>query len=273
MSIRTLSRRLSRVLTRPLRTGAATAPLLFAAAVGVAPDAAATQGQICNNTNSRVYAKHFISAWTQNFNGWHCRTWDGNDNNKVWYLWVNFEQKNTSKSSGYDAGIGRNVSAGTKVSRLQKDDRINRGMYFKAQPKLTTNNGGYWWMGPKTIISSTQYYSGLDGQYECYVVDNSNYSQADLVKELGLKWKSNGRYDGSNYNHYYKSLGKINQVWSIRDNYRNEGWSSCNWIQNQWQASGLVPGHYYNLGWKINFESAGKVKGEIGFTNLNMPWN
>ncbi|MEL7088237.1 MAG: hypothetical protein AAGL98_07310, partial [Planctomycetota bacterium] len=231
--------------------------------------------QICNSTESRVYGDYFISAWTQNYNGWHCRTWDGNGRDQVYYFWINMQQNTASGSSGYDAGIGKNEYGGTRLTRMDDNDRINRGMYYKFDNGLRPRSGGYWWMGPKTVISTTQYYSGLDGQYECYLVDNSNLAPDDIVSKLGLQYVSEGNYDGSLYKHYKVKLNQINQVWSIRQNYRNEGWSSVNWIQRQWVLSRLVPRNAYNLGWKINIETAGKMASgsNCGFSYLNLPYN
>ncbi|MEM7625261.1 MAG: hypothetical protein AAF333_06505 [Planctomycetota bacterium] len=236
---------------------------------------AAAQIQKCNDTNGYVYGQYFVTAWTQNYNGWYCRTWDGNNNDQIWYLWINLQQNSTTQSAGFDAGVGRNESGGTRLTRMDDSDRINRGMYYKFTNGLIPQNGANYYMGPKTIVSTTQFYSGLNGQYECYIVDNSNLSPSAFANNYNLQYVSQGTYDGATYKHYSRQLGQINQVFSIRQNYRTQGWSSVNWIQRQWVLSGLVPGSAWNLGWKINIETAGKFANgsECGFTDLNLPWN
>lgn len=269
---------------KPVRLGSFILSLLGCLAISwVAADAAAAV-QKTNDTNGYTFGNYWLPAWTQNFNfnngSTFTRTWDGNTSqDRIDYLWVNYKQTSTSTSVGFDAGVGRNVATGTKVADLSGDgvSKINRGVYYKFTNNLVPQNGGYWWMGPKTLIYQQNQYSnsiGLNNQYECYIVDNASISRSQMVSQLGLTYRGQGNYDGSTYYHYTVRLGNINQVWSIRGNFRNQGWVSTNWIQRQWYQSGLVPWNYYNLGWKMNVEMAGKfAPGDCGFTHLNLPWN
>jgi hypothetical protein len=103
---------------------------------------------------------------------------------------------------------------------------------------------GYWWSGYKTIISSSEYYSGLDNQYECYIVETSSLGPSSLVTRLGyLTYRSEATYDGSVYKHYTGVIPgtKINQVWSIRQKYRDKGWCSVGYIQKHWRSNSYVP--------------------------------
>lgn len=238
-----------------------------------------------NDTNGYVFGNYFISAWETGWDyskGSFTRTWDGNTgNDELWYLWMNLDHARTNNYVGFDAGVGRNIASGTQVSDLSsyndsyKSPKIGRGVYYRFTDNLSPLGDAYWWMGPKTIISESPYYQGLDYQYECYVVDNANISPQQLVNRLGLQYVSEGNYNGSVYKHYRVNLGLIRQVWSIRQNYRSEGWSSANWIQRQWYLDGLVPWNYYNLGWKINVETAGAYGqgSNCGFSYLSLPWN
>lgn len=248
--------------------------------------AEAQKVQKTNDTKGYTYGNYYLSAWRLNFNynkGSFTRTWDGNrNNNRLDYLWINIRHQHINGTYvGFDAGAGRNAPTGVKVADLSsynnqyKSPKINRGVGFKWTSRMQPIKDAYWYMGPKTIISSTKSYSGLDNQYECYIIENNSLGNANFVKELGLKYDSQGTYDGSVYKHYRKRLGKIYQVWSIRQKRRNQGWTSVNWIQRQWYLRGLVPWNYYNLGWKVNVETAGGWKNgsNMGFSNLNLPFN
>ena len=240
----------------------------------MAPNAQAAKEQICNNTRGQSTGSFYVSAWTQQFSGWHCRTWDRSSWRQMDYFWVNVKQDNTSNSSGYDAGVGRNQPTGKRVNDMLKNSDLNKQMGYRVAITIDNiDSNAYWWVGPKTIISSTSSYSGLDGEYECYIVDSSNLDRKTLARRLGgMTWRGSTGMNGSRYHHYTKKLGQINQVWSIRNAYRRSGPQSINKIQKAWKDFGLVPGQHYNLGWKINVETSGKIEGAFGFTYLSLPW-
>ena len=257
-----------------------------AALCTLAVPASAAKVQKTNDTRGYYLGNHHLTAWILNFDyskGSFTRTWDGNaSQNTIDYLWINIRHQHLNNTYvGFDAGVGRAIGTGTKVADLSsyndqyKSPKINRGVNLKFTNNMQAIQDAYWYMGPKTIISSTSSYSGLDNQYECYIIENASISNSELIRRLGLKYRSEGTYDGSVYKHYTKKLGKIFQVWSLRQSRRNEGWTSVNWIQRQWYEGGLVPWNYYNLGWKANVETAGGWKdgSNMGFSNLNLPWN
>jgi hypothetical protein len=226
------------------------------------PQAYASQD--CSTTNNIVTGNHRISAWKWNFSsGYFCRSYSGDCD----YLRVDLDEP---ASAGSDGGVGKNVSSGKIV------DTMAIGLGVDAAISYSVTGGGWWWAGPKTIISSSQYYSGLNGQYECYIIERASVNPSTVVSKLGLNYKGEATYDGSVYKHYtvLLTLGsdKINQIWSIRQNYRSSGWTSVGYIQQKWRALGIVP-NWYNLGWKYNVEFSGAQKGYFQMDHFNLPWN
>ena len=235
------------------------AVLLVAFAACAASPPAAAEKQATNNTKTYTAGGNRVTAWSEGFGGWQTRTW-GDDGS---WLWVNFDMT----KGAYDAGIGRNLASGARVD----GQAVGKGV--KAKVSVSGVGGsGYYWLGPKTIISSTPSYSGLTGQYECYIVEKSNKSPAWLVDKVGLKLRGRGTYDGSVYKHYTKTYRGILQIWSIRQRYRNGGYTSVGYIQRDWRRLNLTK-NWFNLGWKYNVEVNGQLKGEIGFSDLSLPGN
>ena len=239
------------------RLPAAVAALTLSLGLVAAPAPVASAAQDCSSTDQYYVNNHRISAWSERFNGWQCRTWD----NSASWLWINLGQN----SGAYDAGIGKNTG-GKRVD----SQAVGIGTYVKMT--VNVSGSGHYWAGPKTIISSTQNYSGLVGENECYIVDKAKWSPQDLANWANLTYRGQGTYDGSVYKHYTVNYQGINQIWSIRQNYRSEGWTSVGYILRDWRRLGLCANNY-NLGWKMNVETNGQVNGEIGFSHLSLPWN
>jgi hypothetical protein len=214
----------------------------------------------CGNTNQIIVNNHRISAWKLNYSGTKdCRYYDNTAS------WMEVDLAMTG--GGYDAGIGKNIASGKKC------DSMAIGIGVQATMVITTpSGGGHWWAGPKTIISSTASYSGLTGQYECYIIEKAEKTPSQLVSYMGGTYRGEGTFDGSVYKHYTVVYEGINQIWSIRQNYRNGGWTSVGYIQKQWRTLGLVP-NWYNLGWKYNVEFNGANTGKIKFQSLSLPYN
>ena len=93
------------------------------------------------------------------------------------------------------------------------------------------------------------------------------------AEDFGPEYASEGTYSGAVYKHYERRLGNINQVFSTRQVYRTGGELPVNEVQRQWVEDDPVPGDRYNLGWKVNVETEGLIEGEIGFYDLDLPWN
>jgi hypothetical protein len=257
----------------PIRTCLATlaqafglrvAPVLAVAALALAAAPLSYAISVDNDTSNKVIGSHRLGAWKLNFTGWHTRSYD----NTPGYYRVDFDQQ--SSNGGYDITIGKNVSGGTKV----KNCPVGLGADSRIVSKSITGSG-FWWSGYKTIISSTEYYSGLDGQWECYIVDNSSLTPANLVSTLDyLTYLGEANYGGVKYKHYKGTIpgGTTKQMWSIRSTYRNGGYCPVGYFQEKWVSYGISD-QWWNLGWSRYVEFYGKQKGHFEFQQFSFPWN
>lgn len=254
------------MIKTPLLGGAMRRLALIASACVSIATSTLSAISVNNNTNNIVVGDYRLGAWTMNFNNgsWHTRSYD----NTPGYYRCDLDLK--SSTGGYDITIGKNTSGGTKVSAIP----ISQYASSKIQSKSVTGSG-YWWSGYKTIISQYEYYQTLDGQWECYIVETSSLSASALVTRLGyLTYLGQATYDGSNYKHYKGTIPgtTINQMWSIRDNYRDSGYSAVGYIQQKWVSYG-VNSNWWQLGWSRYVEFAGLQKGHFEFQSFDMPWN
>jgi hypothetical protein len=210
-------------------------------------------------TGGVYLSNHSLFAWKSgNFSGSGCRKWEGD----VSYLSAVVNMT----AGGYDAGVGRAGVSSKKV------DSIAIGQAVEGKFNYSVSGNGHWWAGPKTIISSTSNYTGLDGQYECYIIERAEKGPNDLVSYFGGTYKGQGTYDGSVYKHYTTKYGKINQIWSVRQSYRNGGYTSVGYIMKDWRKLGIVP-NWYCLGWKYNVEYNSANNGYLSMNYLKLPYN
>ena len=285
------------MLIRTLSTCLVAAALTLLAPA--APVEAATSKT--NDTSGYVAGSYYTSAWTWGWDynrGSFTRTWQTSNNGKnLDYFWINWNQNRNPSYVGFDAGVGWNIPGGTEVIDLigtNPRTKIKQKLWYKWTKNISPQSGGFWLMGPKTIIYEKKYWDNqldLDRQYECYIVDDSNLSRSDLVKEYGLTARGSNTYitkntknDGKRirYYHYTRTLKHgagfdVYQVFSIRAKYRGNNsrdFTAVNDIMRHWKIRGLVPGHYYNLGWKINIETDGNFNAsECGCSYLSFPKN
>ena len=220
---------------------------------------AADDTRDCDSATARYVGGCRLSAWQEGLEGTFCRDWTVGDDGGLKSLVVSLDQA----AGAFDVGVGRAVP-----SRRASELPIARGLAYRAAVALAGD--GYWWSGPKTVLSSTPEYTGLDDQYECYIVEQASVTPDELVAKIGATYRGAGTYDGSVYKHYTVRYREINQIWSVRQTYRTGGWFSVGYIQADWIKLGLVP-DLYNLGWKANLETNGGNRGEAVFTELNLP--
>ena len=253
------------------------------------------------NSYSPVSENHFMATWvSQGFSIAKGGSWinwgeGSNPENKFNWFWFSYFQN--KPETGFDVGVGR-ITESKKVSDLSTNSEAwqapgyNRTLDFTFVDNLKpTTAGSFWWMGPKTIIYSLPNWldkdvpnaDRLDGEFECYIINNSSDTRRKLVNRLGLKFWRSDSYGTDLYHHYtvkHTFTGSdglprtINQVWTIKDVFTNTDSVPVNQIQGDWMTDGLVPWNYYNLGWKINLETSGKFANGNGmFVDLALPTN
>ena len=229
------------------------------AAAALALPAAAAERTNCG-TNGINVNNFRLSAWKSgNFSGSACRKY--NDSSGSW-IWLTLKVN----GGGYDAAIGRR--GGSK-----RADSISQNKHIYASVRLNNiaSNENYW-IGPKTSISKTSNYQGLQGNHECYIIDKANRGPAAFASWLKVTYKGQSTHNGSNYKHYTRNFNGINQVFSIRQNYRNGGWTQVGAILKKWRNLGIVPNNYV-FQWKYNVETSGRVYGGIGLSNVQVPFH
>ena len=250
---------------------------------------------------SQVSDNHFIATWvssgfsTASGGAWINWVEGSTPENKFDWFWFNYFQK--LPETGFDVGVGK-ITSSEIVSELSTNIEVwqapgyNRTLDFNFIENLDpTTPGSFWWMGPKTIIFSfpswldkdVPDFDRLDGEFECYIINNSSDTRKELVNRFGLQFRSSDFYGPDLYHHYITKhvftgsdgLPKtINQVWTIKDVFTNQDSVPVNQIQGDWMNDGLVPWNYYNLGWKMNLETSGKFADGFGmFVDLALPAN
>ena len=227
--------------------------------VAMSTAAAGETTRECDSTASRFVGGCHLSAWEEGFEGSFCREWTTGDDGQLASLKVTLDQA----AGAFDVGVGRGVP-----SKRAGQMPIGHGLSYRAAVALVGD--GYWWSGPKTILSTTPDYTGLDDQYECYIVEQASITPDELVAKIGATYRGEGTYDGAVYKHFTVRYREINQVWSIRQTYRTGGWCSVGYVQADWLKLSLVP-DVFNLGWKANLETNGENRGEAVFGTLSLP--
>jgi len=243
---------------------------------------------------------------TENFTTSHGGSqinWIEGDNAGSDFDWVWFSYGQGLPDTGYDIGVGRRTSSKT-VADLSTSEHstgwtspaYNRTVKYRFTHDLQpSENAAFWWMGPKTIIYRYQAWGEnpaasndrLEGQYEVYIVTDSNISRQELASRANLEYSGSEWYgEGASrdlYHHYTTRLPftatdgstkYIFQVWTIKQTYMSEVEVPVNHIQHYWMNNDLVPWDFYNLGWKLNLETSGRFKfGWGNFEQLLLPSN
>lgn len=211
------------------------------------------------------YSDSFDGSWGA------CRYWDAD----VSFLLVIFDHY-----GGYDAGVARYRPP--REVRGVLFDTTWRNQYMQAKYTVTDISSdrerywGHYYMGPKTVITSTSVYETLDYNYECYIIENSSRSVAEFKQWVvdGGGWEVGYSYhNGETYSHFRRDLGKIFQIFSIRETWRPSGGrTDVNQIAKLWLDLGMIQSvhsKYYVLGWKHNVETEGRLKGSVKFSELS----
>ncbi len=201
------------------------------------------------------------------------RLWDPSEATDPW-IWLGISQA----SGGWDATVARNSPTLNQVWETDHSKQVK----YRAAINLDANVDGHWWSGAKIVISKTWFWDVLD--YECYIIENSDLSPAELAANFGndfieASWAKPSWHGGRKYKHYTNTLDNgIKQVWSIRQGFPAKVLNHVETIpvgsiQEKWMDKGLVPWWYYPLGWLVFLETEGENNGSAHFDKLSLPTN
>lgn len=237
---------------------------------------------------------HHLGTWVSpNYdseNGFVVMDWDSGNNpqNEFSYVWFGYSQN--KNDAGFDIGVTRNTQP-KRVADLSTENygenrwsspALDRVVKYRFEEQLNPvdnvplHQKGFWWMGPKTLVYSYAAYfdkpghedDRLHGEYENYIVTDSNLSRDELAERTNLTYRGNTHFpNGDLYHHYYTELRRpgrdveeivVFQAWSIKHNYSKDVEVPVNRIQREWKNLGLVRWDYWNLGWRVNLETYGR---------------
>jgi|GEM_PF-5632775 len=200
---------------------------------------------VSDSLDERLFFGDFTSSiWTADgFDGGVYRSFGGS------WLWVDVQQ--TSKG-GMDTSIGNGYFA-DRASAISREHAVHG--------KLTlyeTSPGGRWWYGPKISVNwdPAGDRHGAAGWYENYIIDNASDTPEQFHESLTGDFfrgelVATTYQDGAEYKHYLVPFQTWHQFWSIRQTYRDEGWTNVGEIVHTWLDHGLpderLDGIKYNL--------------------------
>jgi len=257
-----------------------------------------------------VCSGHFLGTWvSSNYDPNQARVqmnWDEGANRRDEFSFVWFEYAQNKNDAGFDLGVTR-YTPPTTVADLSTENYVVNGWTSPALDRVliyqfdeqlnpvddvSLHEKGFWWMGPKALIFSAPGYFAkesteadrLDGEFENYIVTNSNLSRDEIVQRARLEYRGSTVYPNGDLYHHYKTVLRrpgqdrseiaINQVWSIKDVFANQASVPVNRIQGSWMKMGLVPWNFYNLGWKMNLETYGRFNpGSATLREMFIPGN
>ena len=193
----------------------------------------------------RRYALHTWSS--DNALGTLCRRWEGD----VDVLAIDV----ASTRGGFDAGIVVPGTYGTAVDEFA---------LTTPRVRFSTSGGGTgtWWAGPKVAVYEPGT-SGLDGNYENYVIESASLTpdevhkwlmRGDQASALGTTVES-----GGTYRHYRRRHGDITQFFAVRSAWRGSGSVELAPILAMWRRHGLPPKWHVNHARVFNVETSGEI--------------
>lgn len=244
-----------------------------------------------DTTTEKKFKNYRTSAWVDDFMGRYLRVWDDELAENPW-LFLQLDQS----AGGWDATIARDDDITVPIDKTP----VGRMVQYKYDFSNLKGEGA-WWMGAKVVVYSSKVWDpevGLDGNYECYIVVNSNLTPEQLKERFGLEPAGESWHRGRKYKHYTDLLVldredlsgeiKIMQVWSILEDIPRKPSSTdkefipVGQIKQEWINNNLIEkpsSSWYPLGWMAFIETQGgnygtlKDKGIGYFSELWLPFN
>ncbi len=224
------------------------------------------------------------SAWEENFEGRHFRSW-GENTGESWVVdWLYLELDQTT--GGWDTTIARNNAIGKRVDQTSTNRTVGYEYDFT---DLRTAGSGAWWSGAKVVFfKKRQWNTGdnLVGSYECYVVENSNLSAEQLKNRFGLTHRGSHSVWGRTYQQYTVTMNGIFQVWAIRSSIPivpavSQGSNTdlrlyipVGQMKKHWREKRYVKHNYFPLGWMAFIETQGRNFGaDPNNRSIGSLWN
>ena len=229
-------------------------PTTGAPSSGVVTDASHSSADC--GTDPVVLGDDVVYAWSSELVGSACRTTDVNRDNRAGTVRVDIDVT----SGGYDAG----VAANTMPVRV---DQTADAPPLSATTTVDLRGEGHWWAGPKFCICETPKWIGLEGNWECYIIEDADMPPADLMNMLGGTYRGRQIVNGDVYLHYTKPWMQWQQAIAIRQTYRQSGDMHFAEIVRYWRDNLDVPNWYMHSP-KVGLETTGQIKGHWQWTDI-----
>lgn len=229
--------------------------ILFLAVLLLAPLQTPDFGPDCG-TEPMELGRDVVYAWSEKLDGSACRTGSVTADGSAQTVRVEINVA----SGGYDAGVARNTLP-------EKVDRTFKAEPLHAHLDVELEGSGHWWAGPKFCICKTPDWQGLEGNWECYIIESADLSPRDLMGIMKATYRGKTIVDGDVYLHYSKPWESWQQLIAIRETYRDEGAMNFAPIVEHWRKNLGLPNWYMHSP-KVGLETTGQIKGHFEWTNI-----
>ena len=217
-----------------------------------------------------------FNNWTDpntNFSGTNYRIWLPNNTLNFWFG-VGLGQN----TGGFDVTLGTFNNIGVPFNSAAQWWHVVH-LYIERNEVRQRNEGrpwqSPWWCGAKIVLSKGMFplnneVLGID-DYECYIVEQTNMTRADMESLFNLKNESSSTIDGVKYYHYRAQVGGLKQIWSIRQNGSNTSLIPVGLIGQEWRRKVPEIRNWNAQGWLLFYENQGEHDGDIVFENIWIP--
>ena len=207
-------------------------------------------------TDAMPLGRDVVYAWNENLDGTACRSASIAPTGHAGVVRVDVD----IRSGGYDAGVARS----TMPARVDRT--------FDAKPLIANCNvqlsgNGHWWAGPKFVICKQRRWTSLDGNWECYIIEDADMPPADLMRMMKAEYVGRQIVHGDVYLHYTKPWENWQQAIAIRENYRTGGAMHFGPIVKYWRENLPMPNWYMHSP-KVGLETTGQMKGFFEWTDI-----
>ena len=170
-------------------------------------------------------------------------------------------------SGGWDIALTYNYKDHIRVDDIPAGFTVNG----RIETNLTTVDNGLWWAGPKIDIRR-EGSSGLEGNYENYIIENASLSPDAFHNRLvseGADYIGTTTHDGATYKHYYDTHRDWSQYWAVRQGYRTAGGVSLRPVLQKWRNHGMRNDYIRNM--RMNIEASRNSQGSVAISDFATP--